>query len=47
MPPIALESVFNGFRRKTLLGAPVNSVSTLEVNLVRSAKKASNSTEQQ
>lgn len=47
MPSTALKSVFNEFRKKTLLGAPVNSVSTLEVNLVRSAKKASNSTEQQ
>ena len=47
MPSIALKSVFNEFRRNTLLGAPVNSVSTLEVNLVSSAKKASNSAVQQ
>ena len=47
MPSIALKSVFNEFRKKTLLGAPVNSVSTSEVNLVSSAKKARNSMVQQ
>lgn len=47
MPSIALKSVLYEFRKKTLLGAPVNSVSTSEVNLVSSAKKASNSTVQQ
>ena len=47
MPSIASKSVFNEFRKKTLLGSPVNSVSTFEGNLVSSAKKASNSTVQQ